>query len=96
MFSQYVCLWGCVRVVPEHSSVNSKIFSYEVKYCWFYVEILKGFGSSDDGLLQQSLSHAGLIVALEKVQRHPPFQYLGHMLYLKEIKSQKIKLERMT
>ena len=32
------------------------------------------------GLLQQSLSHAGLIIASEKLQRHLPFQYLGHML----------------
>ena len=47
------------------------------------------------GLLQQSLSHAGLIIAPEKVQRHPPFQYLGHMLYPKEIKPQKRKLGRM-
>ena len=36
-----------------HLSVNSKNFSYKVKYCWFYVEVLKkerredGFGSSD-------------------------------------------------
>lgn len=37
------------------------------------------------GLLQQSLSHAGLIIAPEKVQRHPHFQYLGQMLYPKKL-----------
>lgn len=43
------------------------------------------------GQLQQSLAHSGLVIALEKVQRQLPFQYLGHMLYLKEIKPQKIE-----
>ena len=46
------------------------------------------------GLLQQCLSHAGLVIAPEKVQRHPPFQYLGHMLYPKEIKPQKIEIRK--
>ena len=46
------------------------------------------------GLLQQSLSHAGLIIAPEKVQRHLPFQYLSHMLYSKEIKTQKIEIRK--
>ena len=44
------------------------------------------------GLLKQSTSHAGLIIAPEKLQRHPHFQYLGHMLYPKEIKPQKIEI----
>ena len=39
-------------------------------------------------LLQHSLSHAGLIIAPEKLQKDPPFQYL--LLYPKEINSQKI------
>ena len=46
------------------------------------------------GLLQQSLSHAGLIITHEKVQRHPPFRDLGHMLYPKELKPQKIEIRK--
>lgn len=38
------------------------------------------------GQLQQGLGHAGLVIAPEKVQSQSPFQYLGHMLYSKEIK----------
>ena len=30
-------------------------------------------------LLQQSLSHAGLVINPEKVRRHLLFQYLGHI-----------------
>lgn len=47
------------------------------------------------GQLQQSLTHAGLVVAPEKVQRHPLFQYLDHMLYPKEIKPQKLEIGKV-
>lgn len=40
-FSQYICHWGYVKIIPIHSNVNSKFFFYEVKYCWFYIEVLK-------------------------------------------------------
>lgn len=35
------------------------------------------------GQLQRSLTHAVLVIAPEKVQRHLPFQNLGHMLHPK-------------
>ena len=38
------------------------------------------------GSLQQRLSHPGLVIAPEEEQKHPPFQYLGHTLYPREIK----------
>ena len=46
------------------------------------------------GQLQQSLTQVGLVVAPEKVQRYPPFQYLGHTLYPKEIKPQKLEIRK--
>ena len=46
------------------------------------------------GQLRQSLTLAGLAIAPEKVQRHSPFQYLGHMLYPKEIKPQKLEIRK--
>ena len=42
------------------------------------------------GQLQLRLVHAELVIAQEKVQM--PFKYLGHMLYPKEIKLQKLKI----
>lgn len=44
------------------------------------------------GQLHHSLTYGGLVVAPEKVQRHPPFQYLGHILYPKEIKPQELEI----
>lgn len=43
---------------------------------------------------KQSLAHAGLAIAPEKVQRQPPFHYFGHMLHLKETKPLKLEKER--
>ena len=42
------------------------------------------------GSLQQRLSHPGLVIATEKEQKHPPFQYLGRTLYPREIKPRMI------
>lgn len=46
------------------------------------------------GHLQQSLTHARLFIAPEKVKRHLAFQNLGHVFYPREIKSQKLEIKK--
>lgn len=46
------------------------------------------------GQLQQSPVLAGFVTAPEKVQRQPPFKYLGYTLYHKEIIPQKLEIMR--
>ena len=44
--------------------------------------------------LQEALKRQGLIIAPEKVQTEPPYNYLGHILYPKVIKPQKIQIRK--
>lgn len=44
--------------------------------------------------LQQDLTYAGLIIAPENIKKEPCFQYLGHVLYTKEIKPQKSEIRK--
>lgn len=46
------------------------------------------------GHLQQSLTHARLFIAPEKVKRHLAFQNLRHVFYPREIKSQKLEIKK--
>lgn len=58
------------------------------------VFFFKEFCLQHMGQLQQSLAHSGLVIALEKVQRQLSFQYLGHMLYPKEISLKKLEIKK--
>lgn len=44
--------------------------------------------------LQKDLVHAGLIIAHKEVQSETPFQYIGHVFYPKEIKSQELEIRK--
>lgn len=44
--------------------------------------------------LQQNPVPAGLVIATVKIIRQTSFEYLGYMLYAKEIKTQKLEIKR--
>lgn len=55
------------------------------------------FAHKDEGILLetyglQCLGFAELIIVPENMQRHPSFQYLGHMSHHRELKPQKLEI----